>query len=141
MEFSRATQVAWRKIGDETMVVDLKAKTLFGLNVEAGAVWHALDEPRSVSQLVRVLCPPDSGQAHAEALERAVDGFLAELLELGLVETVPPSGPEEEPRVSNRLSLDGVPLPKIIWRDEIRNFGVSCSMQAGNPGCQAVPTI
>ena len=107
--FRRASHVAWRTIGSETVVLDLKGKRAFGLNEPGGALWHALAEL------------PEGGGALTSS-EPEVQSFLAELASLGLIE-----------EMSNGISCLATPLParfrgspKVTWSSEIPSFGASC---------------
>ncbi len=121
--FRRASHVAWRRIGSETIVLDLKGKRAFGLNEPAGALWHALAE---LADGVGATAPndPDAG------------AFLAQLVSFGLAEavsdgvrsaTVPLPGPGEGP-------------PRITWSGDIPSFGQSCARVPGQSGiCESHP--
>src|SRR4051812_30193920 len=58
MSFRRASHVAWRKIGDETVLIDLKTKKLYGLNPSGGFFWHALDGIKSPEEMLQLLPEP-----------------------------------------------------------------------------------
>lgn len=120
MTYHRVAHVAWRRIGAETVVLDLKSKRVFALNEPGSEIWHAL---------------APEGSAIAATSDEA-GAFLAALAGHGLVEeaapagTAPPSGP---------VPCGGDP-PRIIWQDDIRTFGVSCLQTPIQGGCSARPT-
>ena len=123
--FRRANHVAWRRIGGETVVLDLKAHRAFGLNEPGGAVWEAI-----------VDLPDGAAEAIAPS-EPAVQAFLAELAGLGLVEAAPEG---THASVSTpTLALAG--SPKVAWSDEIRSFGAgTCGfVPGGGETCRANP--
>ena len=43
MRYRRAAHTAWRTIADETVVLDLEAKRMHGLNPTAAFVWQTLE--------------------------------------------------------------------------------------------------
>jgi len=123
--FRRASHVAWRKIGNETVVLDLRAKRAFGLNEAGGALWHALVE-----------LPEGAGVALASS-ERDAQAFLAELASLGLIEAVS----DGMPGSSTPLLAGFRCSPKVTWSDEIRAFGGSVcgKTPGGGGGCSSFP--
>ena len=123
--FRRANHVAWRRIGSETVVLDLKGKRAFGLNEPGGMVWQAIaDLPDGVSGVVA------TSEPEAQA-------FLAELAGLGLVEAMP----EETPASVATPAVALVDSPKVAWSDEIRSFGAgTCGFVPGGGGtCRGNP--
>ena len=125
--FRRAAHVAWRKIGAETVVLDLKEKRAYGLNEPGGILWQALAE-RSEGDHPADAFMPSEPQAAA---------FLGELASLGLVEALP-----------NGTSVSATPLPagfqgspEVTWSDEIRAFGGSiCAKIPGqSTSCDTFP--
>jgi hypothetical protein len=119
MGFRRVTHVAWRKVGEETVLVDLRTNRIFGLNEAGGALWACLDE---------------SGVAWS-SLEsehsQMAQAFLAQLAAEGLVDevTLPqvPAPAEEVPPV-----VPSSP-PAIAWQESLETFAAAgCSLQPGS---------
>jgi hypothetical protein len=108
MGFRRVTHVAWRKVGEETVLVDLRTNRIFGLNEAGGALWACLDE---------------SGVAWS-SLEsehsQMAQAFLAQLAAEGLVdEEAPPVVPSSP--------------PAIAWQESLETFAAAgCSLQPGS---------
>lgn len=71
---------AWRSLGDQIVVLDLRGSVYFELNPTAARLWPALVDGTDESALVRILA--DAGPADAAADVRA---FLAELRAAGLL--------------------------------------------------------
>jgi len=115
--------VAWRRIGEETVVIDLQGRRMYGLDAAGGAVWH---------RLAAGVAPLD-GETTA-----AVTEFLADLAGRGLVEegyAEPASGPRPIPAPAPVAAR-----PTIVWQEEIRAFGASCAFVPGlNALCDAQP--
>lgn len=100
-----AAHVAWREIGGEVFVIDLRAQQIFGLNESGGEAWRAL-----------------------EAGEDPVEGvgeFCRRLTELGLVEGEAPAEPEAI------AQKEGWVPPEVVWQEPLRSFGFSCAFQPG----------
>lgn len=119
MAYRRAEHVAWRRIAGETVLVDLKAKQIFGLNESGGKVWHALPAHDALSTAL----PVEEGLP-------SVAAFLGHLRDLGLVVADEGSGSHAPLRATDRESDFPVP-PLVVWKDEIRNFAASCLHQPG----------
>jgi hypothetical protein len=118
--YRRVDHVAWRRIGRETVVLDLKNKRVYAFNEAGGDVWHTL--------------APEGSAVAATGTETAA--FLAELATHGVIEpatgggTVVPVG--AVPQVGE--------APRVIAHDDVRSFGVSCLQTPIQGGCQARPT-
>jgi len=95
MRYQRVKNVAWRRIGDETVIVNLGRRRMLAVNEAGGAVWEALARGGAV--------------APGEAAP-----FLADLEAEGVVERL---GDEEGAAVT-------VPgTPTVLWREELHHFG------------------
>lgn len=82
--WSRRTTLAWRRVGDEAVVLDIEGKILRGLNLTAWHVWEMLDGTHSLSEITA-----DVAATFAISDERAgsdVFAFVAELQRAGLIE-------------------------------------------------------
>lgn len=71
---------AWRSLGDQIVVLDLRGSVYFELNPTAARLWPALVDGTDEPTLVRILA--DAGPADAAADVRT---FLAELRAAGLL--------------------------------------------------------
>ncbi len=127
----RAAHVAWRKIGDETVVMNLRARMLVGLNPAGGFLWHALDGQRGVDDLAELV-------AQAGGRE-AVEPFLGRLRDAGLL--AGDGDPPEAAAVPQPYPSPGTLPPEVVWTEEVRLFGFSCAfMPTQNPTCDSAPT-
>jgi len=138
MVFSRAEHVAWRNVGGETIVVNLKSNRLYVLNASGGFFWHALDGVKAVDDVVALV--PVAGQAGE--VESALRGFFSELAKCGLVEQERPTQEGETLVAVLPFPGDSFSPPEIVWQEEIRNFGVSCAFIGGqSEACGQAPTM
>lgn len=117
MNVRRAGDVAWRRIGRETVVIHLTRRRMFGLNEPGGRLWEALAEPGGVEELAGAADP-----------DPAVTAFFADLAGEGLVEIEGPlpAAPELPPRPA-----EVPPPPRIEWREEVRRFAGGCAVHPG----------
>ena len=74
---ARVAHLAQRRVGDETVVVDLRNSRVFGLNPAGGELLEAMREGRELSEV--------QAWAAAGGDRGAVAAFLGELLGAGLV--------------------------------------------------------
>jgi hypothetical protein len=139
MAVRRANHVAWRRVGEETVLVHLKDKKIYVLNSSGGFFWHRLDGERGASELVATLDIeepiPDDASSHLES-------FLADLEAADLVATDDGAN-ESRSRtdVAPNYPLPGFVPPELVWQEEIRNFGASCAfLPAGGPPCDSAPS-
>ncbi len=99
MRYQRVKNVAWRRIGAETVVVNLGRRRMMALNEAGGAVWEALSGGGSVA---------------AEA-----SPFLADLEAEGVVERL------AEGDGGAAVAVAGTPA--VLWREELHRFGTDCA--------------
>ena len=138
MALRRATHVAWRRVGDETVLIHLKSKQIYVLNPSGGYFWHLLDGRDDAPAMLAGLESETSVPADARG---AVDRFIAKLAEADLVER---AGPVD---VAEKNDAPVYPLPEfvapeLVWQEELRNFGQSCARDPGmNAICDASPTF
>ena len=137
----RAAHVAWRQVGDETVVLDLNDGHIYGLDKVGGFFWHALNGCRSTTELLRLAKRPVLEES-LHALQR----FLDELVELGLLQptTEPISEPERLlPPPDSDAPDNTTVLPRIIWREPLKPLKqqqFSCAFISGqSPLCNQVP--
>lgn len=87
MILAKAPTAAWRVIEGEAVILSMETKMLRGLNPVGSRVWELIDGQRSVDDIVGVIVrefdvtPQDAGHD--------VRGFVQELLDKGLVTSVP----------------------------------------------------
>lgn len=133
IRYHRANHVAWRRVGDETVVVHLGRKLMLAFNEPGAAVWNALEREHDPVAIARVVLDGAEGAAAAEAVE----AFLQELGREGVVEA-DPAGGESLGAVAGPTLAGG---PAVAWREELRAFGVNqCGFfPAGGGPCQGNP--
>lgn len=123
MTYRRVAHVAWRRLGPETVVLDLRSKRVYAFNESGGTLWHALLE----------------GGAAVAAQRPGDEEFLAELVRLGLADQAEPGSGCSAPDSDGAVIAHAEP-PRVIWQDDIRSFGISCLQTPIQGGCQARPT-
>ena len=115
MTYQRVKNVAWRRIGDETVIVNLGRRRMLAVNEAGGAVWDAL--AKGPAEL-----PGDAGP------------FLADLEVEGIVERVP-----SDAGAAGVLTAAGC-APAVLWREELNHFGIGCGFLPAQGGlCQGNP--
>lgn len=136
MGLRRAAHVAWRKVGDETVLIHLKNKQIYVLNESGGFFWHRLDGDRNLEQiLTEIGLTDDTGSLapFAKCLEEA------DLVESG--QNAPGPRPLSGKALSPEYPLASFVPPELVWQQELRNFGQSCAFVSGaGAACDAVPT-
>lgn len=135
-KYRRARQTAWRTIADETVVLDLEGKRMYGLNPAAGVVWQALDEAEDSGVLLRLIAgdrPPTFGEPEIAA-------FINELVALGLAEEqqrTAGAGTVELPIIELPEELDP---PAIAWCEDVEQIAGTCAFfPSTSPICNQVP--
>lgn len=138
MALRRATHVAWRRVGDETVLIHLKTKRIYVLNPSGGFFWQRLDGTRGSRELIDELTL--EGSVPDDATQR-VDSFFEALKEADLTETgngstgIQPDGNERYP-------LPSFVPPQLVWQEQLRNFGQSCgNLPAEGGPCTASPSF
>jgi hypothetical protein len=136
MGLRRAAHVAWRRVGDETVLIHLRNKKIYVLNPSGGFFWHGLDGARGTEEFLQNLTfqdpLPDGASGRIEA-------FLQDLREADLVEGE--GIREETPSSLPEFPLPTFAPPELVWQQELRNFGQSCAFISGaSAACDAVPT-
>jgi hypothetical protein len=138
MALRRATHVAWRRVGDETVLIHLKTKKIYVLNPSGGFFWHRLDGGRGSRDILDSLALPEPlpGDANTK-----LDAFFEQLELADLVESGKASDPAP-PRTENGYPLPSFVPPELVWQEQLRNFGQSCAREPGEmPTCDAAPTF
>ena len=109
MRIMRAEGLAWRKLGEETIVINLRKRMMYGLNAEAGKLWEALDPGLDL----------EAGDA---AKNESIAAFISDLVVEGLA--------------SGDLTVSGENSsadsgPKLLWKEEVQQFAGGCAFQSG----------
>lgn len=112
----RATHLAWRSIGDEVVLLDLRRHVVYGLSAGAASVLDWLAEPRRV---------PPGGPLGSFVEQLAANG----LLEAGVANDSEPPAP-------------AAPDARVLWQEPLATFALQCQPSfpqsvCGNPGCQS----
>jgi len=118
----RAAHTAWRRLGEELVVIDLDANLVYGLDQPGGQVWELLGEGRGLGEIAAAIA---SEATEGEPLQ-AVERFLAELAAAGLVE-----GVSEPAAAAPPADPASVSSPRILWRERVQRFGGSCGLRPG----------
>ena len=117
MQLKRAEGLAWRKLGDEAVVIDLKRRMMYGLNAAAFELWEALEEGLDIRKTSE---------------SREVSAFIDDLLAEGLASGGQVSGTEK--------ASESAGGPRLLWKEEVRQFAGGCGFQAGQGGiCDSTP--
>jgi hypothetical protein len=123
---ARVAHLAQRRVGDETVVVDLRNSRVFGLNPAGGELLEALREAREIAEL--------EAWAAAGGDRAAVATFLGEMLGAGLV------APAESgsATASAPLAARSFAEPRLLWREEVARVTHQTSPPQAitNPQCQ-----
>lgn len=132
MRFRLARQTAWRALAEETIVLDLETKRMYGLNESASFVWQTIEAMDDFEGMLRAM----AGAALPFGVEELA-AFCDELVALDLLEAAEPE---------NRLPVAVEPLsdlepPKILWQETLEQVAASCAFLPGqNPLCNQVPS-
>lgn len=121
----RAEHLAQRRVGEETVVLDLRSRRVYGFNGEAGELLEAL----KAGSATAALC------ARAAGREAALRAFLAELVELGLVVAGEPApAGAADAAGTERAWVD----PRLLWREDVARVThqISPPQAITNPQCQ-----
>jgi hypothetical protein len=135
MRLRRAAHVAWRRVGDETVLIHLRNKKIYVLNASGGFFWHGLDGARGPEDFLETFAFEDP---LPEGACGRIEAFLLNLREADLVD----AGPlDETPSSLPEFPSPTFVPPELVWQQELRNFGQSCAfMSTSSPGCDSVPT-
>ena len=138
MRYRRAGRTAWRKIAGETVVLDLEAKRMYGLNATAAFLWQILEAMPDAEAMERALVA--GGDAEPLGV-REIEAFLRELLDLGLVEAGEPEAVASEGAAPAALEPPAsLEPPEILWQETVEQIAASCAFfPATNPLCNQVP--
>jgi len=104
MRYRRAKTVAWRRVGDETVIVNLGRRRMLAVNEAGAEVWEGLAVGAAVAP----------GNA----------AFLADLEAEGVVEPV--AG--DEPGAAVPGPAAGA---AVLWRESLNHLGGGCAFMPG----------
>jgi len=131
LKYRPARQTAWRALADETIVLDLETKRMYGLNESASFVWRTLEAMHDFEAMLRAMT--------SEALPFGVEdlaSFCDQLVGLNLLEEAEPE--KRLPAVVEPLS--SLEPPRILWQETLEKVASSCAfLPAQNPLCNQVP--
>jgi hypothetical protein len=83
--FARIPRLAFRKLDDQTVIVDPRRREVHVLNGIGTEIWELLGEARTVVELVAALEHEGSFDAGFETVARDLREFLGELAQKGLI--------------------------------------------------------
>lgn len=135
MGLRRAAHVAWRRVGDETVLIHLRNKKIFVLNPSGGFFWHGLDGARGTEEFLESLTLDDPLPDGASV---RIEAFLQDLRQADLVDAG--AAPDEAPASLPEFPLPTFVPPELVWQQEVRNFGQSCAFMGTDPPCAVNPT-
>ncbi len=101
MCYQRVKNVAWRRVGEETVIIHLGRRRMLAVNAAGSTVWETLVRGASV-------------------LPGEAASFLADLAVEGVVERLAEEGGTAVP-----VSPGGT--PRVVWREELHRFGAGCA--------------
>ncbi len=126
MRTVHAPHVAWRKIGEEFVILDLAKKEMLGLNSPAGIIWSMFHEPCEIESFLVFINEP---------LRKATRHFFDNLIQRGLlIETDKQAILGPYPTI--------IEEPEITWQETMQQVAGTCaSLPAQNPLCNQVPVM
>jgi len=125
--YRRTSHLAWRRIGDELVVVNLAAKEMIGLDATAGVLFERLVRARTPAALAE-LFEGDAGRC-----ADAIVSFCRDLVAIGLLEPVE----GDDPRDDDEPTELPWSSPKVLWREPLTAVVNQASPPPalGNPQC------
>ncbi len=144
MGLRRAAHVAWRRVGDETVLIHLETKRIYVLNQSGGFFWHSLDGAQESREFLDGLSleEPLPGDA-----AKQLDVFFDQLESADLVDAAHASSDTSSKGSKGSKGGNGYPLPsfvppEMVWEEQLRNFGQSCGNIGGAGGaCFSAPDM
>ena len=91
--YARAGYLPYRRLDDQTVIVDPKRREVHVLNGMGSTIWELLAETRNLVDLVAALEHDGPFDADFDTIANDLRGFLDDLMQKGLV-TVVPAGPK-----------------------------------------------
>jgi hypothetical protein len=96
--YIRAERLPFRRLDDQTVIVDPKRREVHVLNGIGSAIWDLLAQTRNVFDLIEALERDGRFDADGETISNDVRGFLTDLIGKGLITVDPAPLPAESPR-------------------------------------------
>ena len=136
MKYRTARKTAWRAIADETIVLDLSSKRIFGLNESATFIWQTVETMNSFEDVLEAMASEaPAGESLAFGVEE-IASFCDELVALDLLEAADPE--ETGPRSIEPPAV--LEPPCILWQETLERVAASCAFfPAQNALCNQVP--
>ncbi|MBK6848396.1 MAG: PqqD family protein [Proteobacteria bacterium] len=143
-----APSVAWQRVGDEVVVLDVPRRTLVGLNGTASALWEALasesDLAAGADAVAARLQQPAAGLI--DEVEQIAQALIRREL-LQVVATLPVGAGPAHAAPASPASAGETPeaLPGILWEEQLEASGVyaACAKDEfgeGGPQCTSSPS-
>lgn len=120
--YRRGKGVAWRRVGGETVIVNLDRRRILALNETGGTLWQSFADSEGGGD------GPATGVVVESGSASEVGDFLADLEREGVLERLDgvPSA-----RGAAALVVAAGPPPAVVWREELNRFGGSCGLLPG----------
>jgi hypothetical protein len=84
--FVRKNHLTSAPMGDELVMMDVDKGKYLGLNPVAATIWSKLDSPKTIAELVTLLC--NEYEVDVQRCTQDVEKFMAQLIANELVEAV-----------------------------------------------------
>lgn len=94
--YSRPPGLAFRRLDDETVIVDARSRQVHVLNGTGSRIWDLLARQQTLTDVVAALVADGPFSAPAAEVHRDVAAFMAELRRMGLILVAGSSGEVEE---------------------------------------------
>ncbi|MBK8479827.1 MAG: PqqD family protein [Proteobacteria bacterium] len=137
-----APSVAWQRVGDEVVVLDVPRRTLVGLNPTASALWESIASEGEVAASIATVA--ERLQQPVASLNDEIARIAKALLQRELLQVV---GAQSIPAAQRVPGDSGFPaaLPGIAWEEQLEDSGVyaACAKDPFgeiSPGCTASPS-
>jgi hypothetical protein len=131
LKYRLARRTAWRALADETIVLDLETKRMYGFNESASFLWRTLEAMDDFEEMLRAMAsetPPFGAEDLASFCDQLVG---LELVEEAEPETRAPAAVEP---------LSNLEPPRILWQETLEIVAASCAFLPGqSPLCNQVP--
>ncbi len=128
------SHVAWRRIDDETFIIDLNNKVMYGLNATGGDVWSMLEEGHNLNTIIESIGASFDDKSPPQDLEFSIYRFLKQLETFELISCDAEFKLEASPAQHETF-------PSIVWQEELVSIGYSCADKPGQtPTCTQVPS-
>lgn len=140
-----APSMAWQRVGDEVVVLDVQRRTLIGLNGTASALWEALAAETELAASTGAVAA--RLQRPAEGIADEVEQIAQALIRRELLQVVGAPPTKADPAVVAAAGDGSAPgsFPGIVWEEELEASGVyaACGKDPfgeGGPACVSSPS-